>query len=548
MIELHQSKSIFSDVLIVGGGGAGLRAAIEAKEMGADVVIVSKTRAGYGNNTMISKATFAAADGWADPEDNPDVMIRDTVMGGRFINDQKLVAAVAKGSGAQTAFLEKCGARFLKHEGKNRAIYAPGHSHARHVRAQLQSGRGITLPLRKYARDKGVRFADRVFITRLISSRDGRIAGVIGFTHDGILLPFISSCVILATGGFAHVYLRHNNAPGITGDGQALAYNIGMPLRDMEFVQFYPTASGHAWTRLLLYEDLVLDNAVIRNMEGDDIIAKYGLGISKPMTRDQVSRAIMSEILEGRGVEGGAMMDLSKVSEQTLLPYQSLLKGPNQTEVIVSPTTHFCNGGIIVNEDAESQLPGLFAAGEVCGGVHGANRIAGNALSEVFTMGEIAGKKAAVKAREIGRPEFPKKEITAEKARLESQLSRGDRPLSELLRSMKETMWQKAGIMRNKKDLEMALSQIEASAASCPEIMVNDFRDLMRLQEFQNLIVSAEMICRAALLRTESRGAHYRSDFPEEDNSRWVKNIVISKKDTEMGLREVPVSMDVISP
>lgn len=547
-MKLKQSNIVFADVLVIGGGGSGLRSAIEAKEMGADVVVVSKSRAGYGNNTMISKATFAAANGWADPEDSPEAMIKDTVIGGRFISDQKLVAAVAQGSGAQRAFLEKCGARFLKHKGSIRAFHAPGHSYNRHVRAEQQTGRGLTLPLRKYAQAQGVRFADRVFVSRLISSKDGHIAGVVGFTNDGNLIPFVSGSVILATGGFAHVYMRHNNAPGITGDGQALAYEAGVSLRDMEFVQFYPTASGHAWTRLLLYEDLVSDNAVIRNIEGEDILGKYGLGISKTMTRDRVSRAIMEEIVEGRGVAGGVMMDLNKVSEQSLLPYQSLLKDINNKEVIVSPTTHFCNGGIIIDEDAETQLPGLFAAGEVCGGVHGANRIAGNSLSEVFAMGEIAGRGAALKAREIGRLELPKKEIAAEKARLETLLLKGDRPLSKLLRSMKEIMWRKAGITRNGNDLHTALGEIETIYAEIAVTRANDFRGLMKLLELQNLLLSAEMICRSALLRTESRGAHYRSDYPEEDNSRWVKNIVISKKDPGMRLRHVPVSMDIISP
>ena len=163
-------------------------------------------------------------------------------------------------------------------------------------------------------------------------------------------------------------------------------------------------------------------------------------------------------------------------------------------------------------------------------------------------MGERAGRKAALKAKEVSRPGLPKKEIAAEKARLETLLCKGNRPLSELLRSLKEIMWRKAGITRNAKDLHTALGQIEAMHANIPEIRTNDFRDLMKLLELKNLLLSAEMICRSALLRTESRGAHYRSDYPEEDNSRWVKNIIICKKESGMRLRDVPVSMDIISP
>jgi succinate dehydrogenase/fumarate reductase flavoprotein subunit len=546
-MELSKLNVVSCDVLVIGGGGAGLRAAIEAGEMGADVLVVSKYRVGYGNNTIISKATFAASSGWADRRDNPEVHVKDTVIGGRFINDQKLVAAVAEESGAQIAFLEKCGVRFLKRAGDIRALHPPGHSYPRHVRADPEIGRSITLPLRKYAGEKGVRFADRVFITRLFSSKDGRITAAMGITHDGRTLAFQGNCFVLATGGFGQMYLHTNNAPGITGDGQALAFESGLPLRDMEFVQFFPTAAGKTGTRIIVYEDLIVgNNAVLRNSNGDDIIAKHGMDNSFAVTRDRLTRAILQEILEGRGVEGGVIMDLSGASEKLLVEYQSLFRDPDKKEFIVSPTTHFCNGGIIVNENAETDLPGLFAAGEVCAGVHGANRLAGNALAEAFAMGSIAGRKAALKAREIDRPELPEKAITAEKARLESLLSKGSRPLRELRRSIKEVMWYKAGIIRNGRDLEEAIGQIEEFNSLIPELQLKDFRELIKSLELQNVLNLAEMVCRAALLRTESRGAHYRSDCPEENNKDWLKNIVISKKDSGMKLQTVPVSMDII--
>jgi succinate dehydrogenase/fumarate reductase flavoprotein subunit len=545
-MELSPLHVLSCDVLIIGGGGAGLRAAIEARESGAEVIVVSKTRAGYGNNTMISKATFASASGWADPRDDPEVLIRDTIVGGRFINDRKLVAAVARGSGAQTAFLEKCGVRFIKHQGSIRAIHAPGHSYPRHVRVERQSGRGLTLPLREYATGKGVRFADRVFITRLFASREGRIAAASGFDQEGRFFAFQGSCFVLATGGFGQAYFHTNNAPGITGDGQALAYELGIPLKDMEFVQFYPTASGNAWTRIILYEDLLLgDKAVLRNADGDDILAGHGLDNPMAMTRDRLTRAIMEEISRGKGVSGGVIMDLSGASEQHVLQYQSLFRDPARKAFIVSPTTHFCSGGIMINEDAETQMPGLFAAGEVCGGVHGANRIAGNALSEVFVMGGIAGRKASLKAREMGRPELPEREIAAEKVRLESPLSGGNRPPRELQRTVKELMWYMAGITRDEKGLVKALDQIEESHSHIREIQVNGFGDLMKSLELQNMLILAEMVCRAALLRTESRGGHYRRDYPEENADNWLRNIVISKQDSGMSLQDVPVSMDL---
>jgi succinate dehydrogenase/fumarate reductase flavoprotein subunit len=550
-MALKDSTTVSCDILVIGGGGAGLRAAIEAREMGADVIVASKSRVGYGNNTYMSKGTFAAATGWQNPRDNPEVHLRDAVIGGRFINDQKLLAAMTQEVGAQISFLEKCGVKFLKREGKIAVTHTPGHSYPRHVRGEHQEGRDFTLPLREYARKIGVRFAERVLITRIFSSRD-RIAAATGVAQDGRFLVFVANCLLLATGGFAQVYLHTNNAAGMTGDGQALAFELGVPLKDIEFVQFYPTAMGKLSSRILLYEAFVLRaGAKLKNSEGDDIIARYGLSDPMVMTRDRLTRAIMQEILEGRDVSGGVIMDLGTVPEKQLGQLRHLLPAvmpPGKKEFIVSPTAHFCMGGIMTDENTETPVPGLFAAGEVCAGAHGANRLGGNALSEVFAMGGIAGRKAALKAREVGRPQSPEKEIDAEKARLESLLSKGDRQPKELRRSIKEVMWHRAGIIRKARDLEEALGQIEELKSSVPKLQIKDVRGLVKSLELQNMLILTEMVCRAALLRTESRGAHYRSDYPEEDSANWLKNIVIRKQDSGMRLETVPVSMDMVSP
>ncbi|MDB4443810.1 FAD-binding protein [bacterium] len=317
----------------------------------------------------------------------------------------------------------------------------------------------------------------------------------------------------------------------------------------MEFVQFYPTAAGKGWTRVVLYEDLILDDkAVLRNAEGDDIIARHGLDDAMTMTRDRLARVIMQEVLAGRGVEGGVIMDLSKASERHLNQYQSLFGTPGNRSFIVSPTAHFCSGGVMITESAETRVPGLFAAGEICAGVHGANRIAGNALSEVFVIGGIAGRNAALMAGEIDRPERPEKEITAERARLESLIARGNENLRELRRQIKEVMWYKAGITRNGRGLESALEKMEAFHSRTRRLQLNHFGEVIRALELRNMLVSAEMVCLAALLRTESRGGHYRIDYPEEDNKKWLKNIVINRQDSMMKLKTVPVSMDIIKP
>lgn len=548
-MSFRNVKTARCDVLIIGGGGAGLRAAIQARERGVAVTVVSKSRVGYGNNTYISKGTFAAATGWRDSRDNPDVHLRDSVIGGRFINDQRLLKMVTQGAVGQIEFLQKCGVRFSKRGGRIGVMHTPGHSYPRHVRGQDRSGRDFMIPLRAYAERIGVRFMDRVSITRLIGS-GGRIAAATGITQDGTFLTLAANCIVLATGGFAQAYLHNNNAAGMTGDGHALAFELGVPLKDMEFIQFYPTALGALGSRLFLYEAFIFQaGAVLRNALGDDIIAKYCLNDPMAMTRDRLTRAVMQEILEGRGIRGGVIVDLSTVPEKELTPLRHLLPAasmPGEKELIVSPTAHFCMGGITIDESAETIVPGLFAAGEICAGVHGANRLGGNALSEVFAMGGVAGMKAAQNAQESSQPDVPEKEVLKERDRLESLLSteRGD--LSGFRQVVKDLMWCNAGIIRNKEGLEGALERIEGLAASLQGVRVKDYRGLMKYLELENMLLLSEMVCRAALLRTESRGAHYRSDYPEEDNKYWLKNILIGKQDSKMSLEAVPVPITTV--
>lgn len=549
-MRLKESDQVTCDVLIVGGGGAGLRAAIEARERGADVLVVSKSRVGYVSNTYISKAAVSTT-GWGDPEDDPQVHLKDTVVGGRYLNDQALVAVMAQGVGPQISFLERCGVHFSKVRGKIRVVQAAGHSFARHVHAEHRVGSELIHPLKDHAKRIGVRFRDRTFITRLFSS-GGRIAGAAGVTEDGSFQVLAAKCVILATGGYGHIYLRTNNAPGITGDGQTLAFELGAPLKDMEFVQFYPTATGPLGRQILLYEVFVLvAGARLKNSRGEDILLKHGLTDPVSLTRDRLARTIMFEINEGRDVRGGVVMDLSSIGEGTrskLHPLFPSQRSRGRKEFIVSPTTHFCMGGLVTNLHTETSLPGLFGAGEVCAGVHGANRLAGNALAEVFTLGRVAGRKAAETAKESGLAKLPQDEITRERARLENPCPGGKEDLKGLTRRLKEVMWNRAGIVRQQRGLEEALEHIEEIRALSQRCSIEKTSHLMRYLELQNMLLVSEMACKAALMRRESRGSHYRSEYPNEDNERWLKNIEIRKGGSGMKLQAVPVKLGEISP
>ena len=547
-MKFSEISRVFCDVLVIGGGGAGLRAAIESRRAGADVLLVSKSRAGYANNTYIAKAIIAVS-GWGDPRDGSRVHREDTVKGGRFMNDPELVSVMADEAKSEISFLETCGVAFAKKEGRFQTDYIAGHSFPRHVRGEHRTGSDLTLPLKQYAKKIGVRFLDRVFITRLFSSGD-RIVAASGISHDGRFLVFSAGSVILATGGFGQLYLHTNNAAGIAGDGQALALHLGLPLKDMEFVQFYPTAAGRFGNRLILYEALVLrEGALLKNRAGEDIILKHGLKDPMQLTRDRLAQAIMREILAGEDVDGGMIMDLSPIAEERLALLAALLPSTWSAEgkpLLVSPTTHFCMGGIMINRNAETSINGLFAAGEVSSGVHGANRLGGNALCEVFTFGGIAGRRAAARAEEMGLTDAPGEMVGHEKARLEAHFREKGVDPKIMSRSLKETMWFRAGVLRDPEGLGQALEKLSDIRSKVTEASIGKMTDLIRVLELENMLLISEAVCRAALLRSESRGSHYRTDCPAEDNVHWLKNIVARKGEAGIFLETIPVSKSII--
>lgn len=542
------SKSFSCDVLVIGGGGAGLRSAIEARENGARVIVVSKAKVGYGNNTIMSKAILTSP-GWGDSEDNPQVYLEDTVTGGRYINDQKLVQVMANEAGRQPSILEKYGASFSKKDNKFDLLAIPGHTYARDVQGKTHKGKDYMLPLLSYAEKIGVDFVDKVFITKLCSSNN-RIAAVTGVSEEGIFVIFKVTSVILATGGYSQIYFNTSNTPGINGDGLALAYESGLPLKDMEFVQYYPTASGKRGSNLLLYEGFLFNGAVLKNANNENILTKHGLNDPQTLTRDLLAQTIFKEIRDGLAIENGITMDLSAVSDERLDQLKPMLPQgiAEKRTCIVSPTTHHSMGGVVIDSSTRTSLPGLYAVGEVCAGMHGANRLAGNALAEIFAMGGIAGRSAAINAKESDKSSVPENLIEQEKERLEFLFSQTGCDSISLLKSLKKMMWLRAGIVRSSDNLEKALTQIEDFRSESQKCKIETPKDLMHSIGLQNMLLLSEMVCRSALLRTETRGSHCRSDYPLEDNANWLKNIVVRKENDEMMLEVQPVQLEYVSP
>ena len=546
-MKLRNQETFSCDVLVIGGGGAGLRSAIAAKSRGADVLLISKFRAGYASNTYISKSVIAAT-GYGIPEDKGIVHAADTIKGGRFLNDQSMVVKVAELAGSEVSFLRECGVNFGMTGDKLNLLHTPGHLYPRHVYCDSWVGRDLVLPLKRSATQAGIRFVEHAFVTRLFANRD-RIAGAAAVTGDGKFLILKAKTIILATGGYGQVFLNTNNAPGITGDGQALCYDLGIPLMDMEFVQFYPTAMGKRGRRLLLYEKLLtLSEVVLRNEDGEDILRRNGFSDAKYLTRDQLAQIVMKEIRGGSPANGGLIMDLEALSQDAARQLSQILPSrwwKGKKTYVVAPTAHFCMGGIVTDKSGGTSLPGLFAVGEVTAGVHGANRLGGNALAEIFAMGSLVGEKAVKNALGTGPSPLPGKAIEEEKSRLEDSFSVDGLHPKELIHELNSLMWDKAGVIRKRNELEEALVRIQAP---WPHTSILTPPDLMNKLEFEHMRIIAEMVCRSALERTESRGSHFRVDHPEEDNDQWLKNIVLLKRKSGMTLEKRPVRLDIISP
>jgi succinate dehydrogenase/fumarate reductase flavoprotein subunit len=536
-MKLEIGGKIQTDILVIGGGAAGLRAAIEAREHDLNVTLVSESVVGFRNNTAISSGGFAASGISKGLGDSPEVHFEDTIKAGRFINDQRMAEKLAQNITQQVYDLMRFGCNFRKTDEELIIRHGSGHTYPRGVAVESFKGINITIPMRRYAAEIGVKFIEGILVTRLLQADHG-VVGVLGLDNKGQVVIINAKSTILATGGAGQIYLKTSNAPETTGDGYALAYEAGATLRDMEFVQFYPTTWGRNVRKLCSYERYMPVGATLKNSLGQDILKVQGIKNVTSVTRDRLTRIIMREIIEGRAIDGDLIFDFTTVNrENTEELYRSGLmhKSSFPDNLPVSPCVHFFMGGAKVNENGETCITGLYAAGEVCGGLHGANRLMGNAISEALVFGTIVGKTVSVAASKVDRVPPPQSEVSDEIERLNKLASTGDRrDVNQLHQALKHVMWEKVGILRSKKSLEDAREEIDALREQLTAISPSDYRQLPQVVKLNNMLTVSEMVCSAALMRTESRGSHYRTDYAEEDDKEWLKVIEIACRDNKM--------------
>lgn len=548
--SLADCPTVETDVLILGAGAAGLRAAIEACRRQARVTLLFK---GPSSATLVAEGGHAVAVGGGADGDSPEAHLEDTIKGGGGLNDRRLVEVMVHEAPERLQELERWGVRFEKEGGRFTLLRAGGHRFRRTCRT-IGGTRQLLSTLEREAVRLGTKIAKRLAVTKILVD-GGRVAGAVAVdVRTGAPVLFRAKAVLLATGGAGAIYPITTCPQSTTGDGYALAYEAGTILADMEFVQFIPTALRwpRPMTGFLIPDAVRGEGARLYNRLNERFMERYDPQGMEVSTRDVVARAIYTEISAGRGTEHGAVyLDATPVPHETLTgrfrAFKTLLaKGIDMRRdwLHVAPAAHFFCGGVRIDEDGRTSLPGLYAAGEVTAGLHGANRLGGNALSEAQVFGARAGASAAEYALQSAQgPELPAAELRAEEERL-AQLgapkAQAEKP-SQVRRQVRDIVWHGAGIVRHQAGLQRAMQQLLRLRDDAQARLGGEGPGLWPAVETLNMLTAAELVIRAALHREESRGTHFRADFPQRDDARWLCTLTLAKGPAGPTIGHAPV-------
>ncbi len=516
---------IDTDVLVLGGGLAGLCAAIEAKNAGKEVLLVSKQKPGRSGNSIVTAGNITTV---PTTEEGLNCFINDTFSGGGSIADIELVKTLGDSAEPAIRFLKESGVEFFAQDGELLLHMTPGHSVARTVGCVnkgwpvLVKGQALLLPLLNRLQQLAIPFMEWGMAVELLMD-EGAVSGALILKRDGSFIQVRANSVILASGGCGRLYQQTDNTREITGDGLALAWRAGALLRDLEFIQFFP-AMGVIPLKQVIPTTLFVDGAVFRNKDGHAFLKDYFPEGEKKAGRDVMSQAIYSEIIAERGVNGGVFLDLTSIPEATARSRYGDLWSKfsrhgydlHRKHIIVGLSVHFLMGGVAINSNGETTVPGLYACGEVTGGIHGANRLGGNGLLEAVVFGRIAGKAAASGVDNSGPPsQLYSVETVSKKPDLEA--------LKEINTELITVLWQHAGVVRHGTGLEIGLRAVELLQTRFDLLASATTSRLW--WEVKNKLTVGRLILSAARMRTESRGAHFRSDFPTLDNRNWQGSI-----------------------
>ncbi len=591
---MAQYETIRHDVLIIGAGGAGLRGAVEAAARGASVGVVSKSLLGKAH-TVMAEGGVAAALGNVDDRDNWRVHFADTMRGGQYVNNWRMAELHAKEAPDRVRELEAWGAVFDRTpDGRILQRNFGGHRYPRLAHVGDRTGLEMIRTLQDHAIFERISFYMEFTIISLL--KDGnRVVGALGYQREkGLFFVFQAKAVVLATGGLGRAYKITSNSWECTGDGIALACDAGAELQDMEFVQFHPT--GMVWppsvAGILVTEGVRGEGGVLRNGLGrrflfDDIPPLYkdqtadneeegwrytqgDKSARRPpelLTRDHVARCIVREVREGRGSpHGGVFLDIAWIKQKipnaekhirTKLPsmYDQFLKLADlditKEPMEVGPTTHYLMGGVRVDGDSQmSSLPGLFAAGECAAGLHGANRLGGNSLSDLLVFGQRAGEYAARFAKDASLAPVSESAIDESIRQVLAPFENGAKGRGEspyrVQAELQDMMQELVGIVRVEDEMVRALDGIQKLKERSRNLRVEGNRmynaGWHTAIDVRNLLTMSEAICRGAIERRESRGAHYRVDYPEKSEKFAKVNTVLHKgEDGAFKLRLEPI-------
>jgi succinate dehydrogenase/fumarate reductase flavoprotein subunit len=539
---------IEGDVLVVGGGGAGMFAAVAAARNGARVLLLDKNVVGRGGATIMAQMTCASALGEAEP-DNPQLHLEDTLSAGRGLCNENLAMLLCEGSPKRIRELADWKVNWARSDdGRINQVKAPGHSRRRCVYVDfLSTGAAICAALRnKTSRDSNIRRLSNVSVTDIVV-RDGEVAGAVGLdVATSLPVKIKCSAVILCTGGMTKMFQRTTASNNLAGEGVGLALRSGANVIDIEFLQFYP--NGHLAPRMVGLDPTTWEPTRVKlggrllDGNGEEFLHRYGEadGGSYDTARDILTYAIYKEVQAGRGTpHGGVYLSFQHVDEQKLKdalgPVIEIFARNNidltKQPVEIFPIAHYQMGGVEVDIDMASTVPGLYAAGELAGGANGANRLSGNALPEAVVFGERAGEQAARFATRCKTVRWDDKAAERHLDLIRQVAGKnagsGMSP-GQLMRELKTLMWEKVGAFRNGEDLEVARNRIRTMRRNDLDDLAVSAQStyntsLVEWFELRNGLLAAEAVATAALGRRESRGAHQRDDFPKADD-RFLAN------------------------